>query len=360
MRHGGVEQDKFVEAYLTEIKTVRSLTGARSVSSIFFGGGTPSLMDVSTVQKLIDAVDAAWGIEQGAEITLEANPTSYESQKFFDFKQVGINRVSLGVQSLQDEALKWLGRQHSAKEAIEAVISARQIFDRVSFDLIYARQNQSLEDWARELKQAIAYHPDHLSLYQLTIEPGTAFHRLWQAGSLTQVDDDIARAQFDLTQEETEKAGLPAYEISNHAKLGEESRHNLIYWRGLDYAGIGPGAHGRIEVEGKRIATVAEKMPEAWVETVKKQGHGYIEETSLDKQEIADERLIMGLRLADGLNINRLKTNYGLIIDLKKIEHLFDLGFLTHTKNDYLCVTKIGRPVLNSLICEVASASEYG
>ena len=276
--------------------------------SIFFGGGTPSLMRPQTVQSVIDAVAANWSVEPDAEITLEANPTSVEAGRFRGYRAAGVNRLSIGVQALDDADLKALGRRHDVAEAVEAVRIAASIFPRYSFDLIYARPGQSEKAWRAELREAIKLAGEHLSLYQLTIEPETIFERLWRAGKLAIPDEDLARALFDATQEIAEDAGLPAYEVSNHARPGAESRHNLVYWRYGEYAGVGPGAHGRLITPEGRRAQATEKHPEMWLTQVESEGHGLIENAPLSAEEQGDEFLLMGLRLREGVDRARFEA----------------------------------------------------
>ncbi len=265
VRHGAIDEARFVRAFTAEIAATAARTPGRTVSTIFFGGGTPSLMQPATVGAILDAIARHWPVASDVEVTLEANPTSVEATRFRGFRAAGVNRVSLGVQALDDEALKQLGRLHSAREALAAVAIARATFDRYSFDLIYARPGQTPQAWAVELERAIAEAGEHLSLYQLTIEQETPFFALHAAGKLVTPDDDTARALYDTTQAVCAGAGLPAYEISNHARPGAECRHNLVYWRAHEYAGIGPGAHGRLDIDGTRYATATEKRPEAWL-----------------------------------------------------------------------------------------------
>src|SRR3974390_399974 len=311
VRHGGIDEARFVRAYETEIATTAERLPGRAGSSIFFGGGTPSLMQPSSVQAILDAIARHWRIAPDVEVTLEANPTSVEAARFRGYRAAGVNRVSLGVQSLDDAALKELGRLHTAQEALDAVAVARSIFERYSFDLIYARPRQSPEAWAAELKRAIAEAAEHLSLYQLTIEPNTPFFGLHKSGKLVVPDEDLARALYDQTQAICATAGLPAYEISNHARPGAECRHNLVYWRGHDYAGIGPGAHGRLTLDGRRFATETDRRPEAWLMRVEAKGSGISLEEKLTAEEIGDEFLLMGLRLAEGIDPTRYSALSG-------------------------------------------------
>ena len=272
VRQAGVDQARFVRAFESEIAATAERVPGRTVSTIFFGGGTPSLMQPATVQAILDTIAKHWSIAPDVEVTLEANPTSVEATRFRGYRSAGVNRVSLGVQALDDAALKELGRLHTAQEALDAVAVARAIFARYSFDLIYARPRQTPAAWGAELKRAIAEAAEHLSLYQLTIEQETPFFALRAAGKLAVPDDDRARDLYDLTQSICADAGLPAYEISNHARPGAECRHNLVYWRGHEYAGVGPGAHGRLNIGGRRYATETEKRPEAWLDARRSTG----------------------------------------------------------------------------------------
>src|SRR5262245_54763684 len=274
VRHGAIDEARYVAAFATELATTAARVPGRTVSTIFFGGGTPSLMQPSTVGAILDEIAKHWTVAGDLEVTLEANPTSVEATRFRGYRSAGVNRVSLGVQALDDAELKALGRLHTAQEALEAVAIARSVFDRYSFDLIYARPGQTPAAWAAELKRAIAQAAEHLSLYQLTIEADTPFFALHASGKLTTPDEDLARELYDTTQEICDAAGLSAYEISNHARAGAQCRHNLVYWRGDDYVGVGPGAHGRIVENGRRIATATEKRPESWLMRVEGFGHG--------------------------------------------------------------------------------------
>jgi putative oxygen-independent coproporphyrinogen III oxidase len=300
--HVPVEETRFAHAFAAEIATTAARIPGRTVSTIFFGGGTPSLMQPATVGAILDAIARHWSIALDVEVTLEANPTSVEATRFRGFRSAGVNRVSLGVQALDDAALKALGRLHSAQEALRAVALARSIFERYSFDLIYARPGQTPQAWAAELKCALAEAGEHLSLYQLTVEQNTPFAALYAAGKLVLPDDDRARALYDTTQAVCAGAGLPAYEISNHARPGAECRHNLIYWRTQEYAGIGPGAHGRLEIATERRATATEKLPRSWLARVESLGHGVVSDEALTREQVADEFLLMGLRLAEGID----------------------------------------------------------
>ncbi|MGB6428621.1 MAG: radical SAM family heme chaperone HemW [Methyloceanibacter sp.] len=354
VRHGGIDEGKFLAAYVSELKHFAALTPGRSVTSIFFGGGTPSLMGAATVAAILDHIAALWTVAEGAEVTLEANPTSVEADRFAGYRAAGVNRVSLGVQSLQDESLKALGRKHSSAEALAALTIAKRHFERVSFDLIYARMGQSLEDWRGELARALTHAQDHLSLYQLTIEAGTPFAARHQAGSLTIPDDDLAQQFYALTQELCDEAGLPAYEVSNHARPGSESRHNLLYWRGHDYAGVGPGAHGRISHGGGKRATSTLKSPEAWLEAVETGGHGIEQDELLTPHELADEYLLMGLRLEEGIDLKRLEAIDGRLLDGSRLRELEAHGFVRRS-GDRLKATDRGLLVLDRLILELAA-----
>jgi putative oxygen-independent coproporphyrinogen III oxidase len=355
VRHGGVDEARFVRAYQAEIATTAARVPGRTVSSIFFGGGTPSLMQPSSVQAILDCIGKHWAIASDVEVTLEANPTSVEATRFRGYRAAGVNRVSLGVQALEDAALKELGRLHTAREALDAVAVARTIFGRYSFDLIYARPRQKPEAWAAELKRAIAEAAEHLSLYQLTIEPDTPFFGLHKAGKLVVPDDDTARDLYDLTQSTCIDAGLPAYEVSNHARLGAECRHNLVYWRGDEYAGVGPGAHGRLNIDGRRYATETEKRPESWLTRVEAAGNGLIVDEKLTSSEVADEFLLMGLRLAEGIDPARFTAIAGRTLDPKRISILRDEGAVETTAKGRLRVTQSGFPVLDAVVADLAA-----
>jgi oxygen-independent coproporphyrinogen-3 oxidase len=355
VRHGGIDEARFVRAYEAEIAATAERVPGRTVSSIFFGGGTPSLMQPPSVQTILDCIGKYWTIAPGVEVTLEANPTSVEATRFRGFHTAGVNRVSLGVQALDDVALKELGRLHSAQEALDAVAVARSIFERYSFDLIYARPRQTPEAWAAELKRAIAEAAEHLSLYQLTIEPDTPFFGLHKAGKLPVPDEDLARDLYDLTQAICFNAGMPAYEISNHARPGAECRHNLVYWRGHDYAGVGPGAHGRLTIDGRRIATATEKRPEAWLMRVEEGGTGLTVDEKLTSGEAADEYLLMGLRLAEGIDPARYSALSGRALNPKRISILREEGAVETTADGRLRVTKSGFPLLDAVVADLAA-----
>ncbi|MBV9784404.1 MAG: coproporphyrinogen III oxidase [Acidisphaera sp.] len=309
-----IPQTRFRDALATELAWEAARLGRRPLRSIFFGGGTPSLMQPETVAALIADARRLFAADPDLEITLEANPTSVETARLGALRQAGVNRLSLGVQSLDAEALRRLGRQHSVAQALAALAAARETFPRVSFDLIYARPDQSVPAWRAELRRALDLGPDHLSLYQLTIEPGTAFEALHRQGALVLPDDDTAAALYAATGEEAARAGLAAYEVSNYAVPGCESRHNLAYWRYGDYAGIGPGAHGRLSLDGRLVATRRHRAPEPWADRVEHEGHGSTTEQALTPAERAREMLLMGLRLSEGIEASRFAARTGLTL----------------------------------------------
>ncbi|RAI45054.1 coproporphyrinogen III oxidase [Rhodoplanes roseus] len=355
VRHVAVDQENYARAFAAEIATTAARIGPRAVKTIFFGGGTPSLMKPATLATVLDAVAKHWTIAPDVEITLEANPTSVEAERFRGFRAAGVNRVSLGVQALDDDSLKALGRLHTAAEAMAAVATARSIFDRYSFDLIYARPGQSAPAWKQELVRAIGEAAEHLSLYQLTIEPDTPFAALENAGKLSVPGDAVARHLFDVTQEVCAAAGLPAYEVSNHARPGAECRHNLVYWRYGEYAGIGPGAHGRLDVGGKRIATATEKRPETWLAQVEASGHGLVVDETVTRPEQADEFLLMGLRLTEGIDPKRFEQIAGRPIDPARVADLLGYGFVETMPSGRLRVTRSGFPILDAVVADLAA-----
>jgi putative oxygen-independent coproporphyrinogen III oxidase len=355
VRHAAVDEYRFTRAFAAEIAATAARTPGRTVSTIFLGGGTPSLMQPSTVGAILDAIGRHWTVAPDVEVTLEANPTSVEATRFRGYRAAGVNRVSLGVQALDDDALKELGRLHTAQEALDAVAIARKAFDRYSFDLIYARPRQTPPAWAAELKRAIAEAAEHLSLYQLTIEADTPFFALHKTGKLVVPDEDAARALYDTTQEICTVAGMPAYEISNHARPGAACRHNLVYWRAHEYAGIGPGAHGRIEIDGERRATATERRPEAWLMRVESLGHGLVTDEELTREQIADEFLLMGLRLAEGIDPARYQQLSGRPLDPKRIAILHEEGAVETTPGGMLRVTQAGFPVLDAVVADLAA-----
>jgi oxygen-independent coproporphyrinogen-3 oxidase len=355
VRHAAIDEARFAAAFAREIATTAERTGAREVSSIFLGGGTPSLMQPATVGAVLDAIGKHWHVADNVEVTLEANPTSVEATRFAGYRSAGVNRVSLGVQALDDVSLKMLGRLHSAREALDAVAIARRSFERYSFDLIYARPDQTPAMWAGELRHAIDEAAEHLSLYQLTIEEGTPFYGLHQAGKLKTPDEAVARALYDVTQETCDRLGLPAYEISNHARPGAECKHNLVYWRGEEYAGIGPGAHGRLDIDGTRHAIATEKRPEAWLMRVESSGHGVVTDDLLNSEERADEFLLMGLRLAEGIDPDRYTALSGRPLDPGRIALLREEGAITVDPTGRLRVTSSGFPVLDAVVADLAA-----
>jgi putative oxygen-independent coproporphyrinogen III oxidase len=315
-------------------------------------------MKAATTAAILDHIAALWGIAPGAEITLEANPNSVEAERFAGYKAAGVNRVSVGVQSLYDDDLKKLGRLHSVAEAKTAIDIAQRTFDRVSFDLIYARSGQTPEIWRRELSEALELAGSHLSLYQLTIEPDTPFQKLFDAGKLTIPDEDVSAELYAITQELTERAGLPAYETSNHAKKGQESQHNLLYWRYGEYAGIGPGAHGRLILEDRRHATVTERNPEQWAARVEEHGHGFTEHIEVAPREAADEALLMGLRLYEGVDLEHVARIGGVKPSENKIAWLQTLGLLQRPTPKRLRAIGRGRFVLNELVRQLSGSFE--
>ena len=348
-----VDEAGWVDGIVAELDWVaQNQTDRPVVETIFFGGGTPSLMSGKSVARILEKIAALWPMANDPEITLEANPASADAARFTDYRAAGVGRVSLGVQALNDADLKKLGRLHDVAEAKAALKLAMAVFDRVSLDLIYARPDQSDAAWREELKQALAFGTDHLSLYQLTIEPETPYALLHRNGSLKIPDDDLAAGLYETTQELTQAAGLPAYEVSNHARAGQESRHNLIYWRYGDYAGVGPGAHGRANLGGQRTATAAIKLPERWRDTVSKNGHGFSELTPVSNDEAAREHLLMNLRLAEGLDLAGYEKRWGAKPDAEKIAALKNQGFLT-LDGDTLTATPSGRLLLNRVIEEL-------
>ena len=355
VRHTAIDEDRFARAFAREIETTASRVPGRDVSSIFLGGGTPSLMQPRTVGAILDAIGKHWRIADGAEVTLEANPTSVEATRFAGYRSAGVNRVSLGVQALDDASLKELGRLHTAREALDAVKIARRAFQRYSFDLIYARPGQAPEMWADELKLAIAEAAEHLSLYQLTIEEGTPFFAFHAAGKLKTPDEATARALYDVTQEVCAAHGLPAYEISNHAREGAQCRHNLVYWRAKEYAGIGPGAHGRLDIGGLRHATATEKRPETWLMRVEAGGHGVVTDDLLNSEERADEFLLMGLRLAEGIDPKRYEALSGRTLDPHRVAVLREEGAIVVDEGGRLRVTQAGFPVLDAVVADLAA-----
>ncbi|MGV8997591.1 MAG: radical SAM family heme chaperone HemW [Parvibaculaceae bacterium] len=344
-----VDQRQWADALVRELTFMRDLTGPRRVSSVFFGGGTPSLMEVSTVEAVIGAIQRLWHVDNDVEISLEANPTSVEATRFLGYRAAGVNRLSLGVQSLDDAQLKFLGRLHSADEALKAIGLAREIFPRLSFDLIYARPEQTREQWARELRLALAHTVDHLSLYQLTIEEGTAFAKLYERGAFKLPDEDDAAALYTLTGEICAENNMSAYEVSNYAAPEAECRHNLVYWRYGDYVGVGPGAHGRITTSEGRIATAGFKAPGAWLASVEAKNHGLETREMVSATEQGDEMMLMGLRLSEGVSLSRFERLAGSPLEATRLSGLVSQGLLTRD-GDTIAATADGRLVLNGVL----------
>jgi oxygen-independent coproporphyrinogen-3 oxidase len=350
-----IDEEGWADAILREMSHVAELQGADRpvLGTIFFGGGTPSLMSARSIERILDAAAQLWPSANDVEITLEANPASAEAARFADYAKAGVNRLSLGVQALNDADLRFLGRLHDVAEAKAALALAMRTFGRVSLDLIYARPGQSLEAWRNELGEALSFGTEHLSLYQLTIEPETPFATMFKRGALHLPEEDLAASFYEITQELTARAGVPAYEVSNHARPGCESRHNLLYWRYGAYAGVGPGAHGRLELSGKRIATVCERLPERWRERVARNGHGFTDISEIDKRSGAREHLLMNLRLSEGLDLKAYRTRWGSAPAAERIAALAADGFLK-LEADKLSATPRGMLVLNRVIAELA------
>jgi oxygen-independent coproporphyrinogen-3 oxidase len=348
-----VDQARWRAALLAELDHYADRTPGRTVTSIFFGGGTPSLMEPATAAAVIDRVASRWKMAPDIEITLEANPSSVEAGRFADLARAGVNRVSLGIQALDDSALAFLGRRHDAAEALAALQVAKRRFSRVSFDLIYARPGQTLDSWSAELRRALAEGTGHLSVYQLTIEEGTKFATLAARGELAMPDEETQATLYEATQAILADAGLPAYEISNHARPGAECRHNLTYWRYGDYVGVGPGAHGRLTEGGKKLATRAHRAPEIWLDRVEAHGHGAHADTPVSPAERRDELLMMGLRLTEGVSRARLRdelsADIGELVDAGALKRLMDGGFLTLDKGS-VCATAAGLQRLNAVL----------
>ncbi|MYA88533.1 MAG: coproporphyrinogen III oxidase [Boseongicola sp. SB0662_bin_57] len=341
-----IDHPRWQKAFLKEITRIREETGPRKLSSIFFGGGTPSLMAAETVASIVETAQDAWAPADDIEITLEANPTSVEADRFRAYAKAGVNRLSLGIQSLRNPDLKALGRRHTSAEAVAAYDIARSVFPRVSFDLIYARQEQTAAEWEAELAEALELGADHVSLYQLTIEPGTAFGDRHAAGRLPGLPDEgRSLDMFNITQDMTEAAGLPAYEISNHARPGEEGRHNLVYWRGGNWAGIGPGAHGRLTIDGLRIATECPSGPDRWLGAVEATGSGYSRREIVSAEDTRIEAVMAGLRLAEGVATSLLE-------EYNDINDLVNSGHLERTP-DFVRTTRKGRPLLDAILREI-------
>ncbi len=353
-----IDQDRWRAALLSELAHYAAETPGRTVASVFFGGGTPSLMEPATAAAVIDAIAGHWQTASDLEITLEANPTSVEAARFRDLHVAGVNRVSIGVQALDDDALKFLGRAHSVDEAQGAIALAQKIFPRMSFDLIYARPGQTVESWRRELAQAIAMAGGHLSLYQLTIERGTPFYAAHRRGDFTLPDEELGAALYDATQEICETRGLPAYEISNHARPGEECRHNLVYWTGGDYVGIGPGAHGRLTLGGVPVATEQIPAPANWLAAVNAQGHATRKQETVGWPARIEEMIMTGLRLRAGISRDVFLARAGLeledTLEPRRLRRLLDGGFLV-LDGDGLRTTDEGRVRLNAVLAALLS-----
>ena len=350
-----IDEAGWIDAIVRELEwTAEQQVADRPiVETIFFGGGTPSLMQGSSVGRTLDTIARLWRTANDVEVTLESNPASADATRFADYRAAGVNRLSLGVQALSDKDLKLLGRLHDVAEAKAALKLAMNNFERVSLDLIYARPDQTIEAWRRELGEALAFGTDHLSLYQLTIEPATPFFTLYKNGSLHIPDEDLAAELFEATQEMTQAAGRPAYEISNHALPGSEARHNLMYWRYGSYAGVGPGAHGRLDLGGQRIATQTEKLPERWREAVSRNGQGLIEKAVISPDDAAREHLLMNLRLAEGIDLAAYRARWNTAPAAGRIASLVEQGLLTHS-GERLAATPRGRLLLNSVISALA------
>jgi len=348
-----VDQSLWRAAFKTELAYIAEFTKGKNLSSIFFGGGTPSLMEAQTVASILADANTHWAFDDDIEITLEANPTSIEAQKFQDFKAAGINRVSVGVQSLNDDALQFLGREHNAREAVRALEIAQKTFDRFSFDLIYARPDQTLKEWEEELSRAIDLSKGHISLYQLTIEQGTPFYIQHNRGDFKIPETDLAADLYELTNKIMADANMPAYEVSNYAAEGHQSKHNMIYWRYDDYAGVGPGAHGRVTVDGAKYATRTHRAPDIWLERNKAQGHGYHAFEKLDAAQSFEECFMMGMRIAEGVSIEKLEhlsgKKFADIFTSDKINSLAQEGLIIVTQT-HIKPTQKGMQRLNSIM----------
>ncbi|GGE08935.1 coproporphyrinogen III oxidase [Aureimonas endophytica] len=353
VRHQPVDQARYAAAFARELTAMAARSRGETVTSVFFGGGTPSLMRPETVGAILEAIAANWTVAPDAEVTLEANPSSVEAERFLGYRAAGVNRVSLGVQALNEADLKRLGRLHGIAEALRAIGLAREIFPRLSFDLIYARPGQSLAAWEAELNQAIDLAADHLSLYQLTIEEGTPFHALRAAGKLKVPDGELSADLYEATQSITRRRGLPAYEISNHAAPGAESRHNLTYWRYGLYAGVGPGAHGRLKGPGGRHAIATERHPETWLRMVEDWETGIVTDDLLTPAEEADELLLMGLRLSEGIDLTRWRRLAGRDIDRASEADLAQHGMIERLGPDRIRATPAGMMVLDAVVADL-------
>nr|WP_186399728.1 radical SAM family heme chaperone HemW [Stappia sp. P2PMeth1] len=355
VRHAGIDQPRFAAAFERELAYFAARTRGRRVESIFLGGGTPSLMLPATVGRVLDAIAGLWEISPTVEVSMEANPSSVEAERFRGYRAAGVNRLSLGVQSLRDADLRRLGRLHDADQARAAIGIARSTFERISFDLIYARPDQDAAAWRAELEEAIGLAADHLSLYQLTIEQGTPYFELHRAGKLVVPDPDTAADLYDLTQEICARHGMPAYEVSNHAVPGAECRHNLVYWRYGDYVGVGPGAHGRLTGGNGKFATATERHPETWLAAVEARGEGLMEDVSLTREEQGDEFLLMGLRLVEGVDLARFEAISDRRTDPRRVADLVEHGMVERLGGTRMRVTPAGLLVLDAVVADLAS-----
>jgi oxygen-independent coproporphyrinogen-3 oxidase len=351
-----IDESGWVQGILRELTHVATLHGRNRpiVQTIFFGGGTPSLMSGNAAGTVLSAIARQWPMANDVEVTLESNPASADAARFADYRAAGVNRLSLGVQALNDADLRMLGRLHDTKEAMRALGFAQRTFERVSLDLIYARPGQTVAAWREELSEALSFDTGHLSLYQLTIEQATPFAALHRSGALQIPDEDRAAELYEATQELAESAGVPAYEISNHARPGAEARHNLLYWRYGAYAGVGPGAHGRLDLDGKRFATSTERLPERWHERVSREGHGLVEMAGIAPDDAAREHLLMNLRLAEGIDLAAYRARWEKAPDPARIRDLVDAGLLT-LEGERLTATSRGRLLLNRVIAALAN-----
>lgn len=348
-----IDEDAWAAALCRELDHYRQLSGPHVITSVFFGGGTPSLMHAGTTDRVLNRIAQNWSVDQNVEITLEANPTSVEARKFVDFSSAGVNRVSLGIQALNDNDLKALGREHSAREAKDAIALSQKYFSRSSYDLIYGRMGQSLQSWQDELTEAIAMAADHLSLYQLTIERGTAFYHAHKKGRIILPEEEVSADMYEVTQQVCQAHGLPAYEVSNHSRHGEESRHNLTYWTYGNYIGVGPGAHGRLVIEGQKYALAQDRSPEKWLHNVKDFGHATAEKEPLSPLMMAEEMVMMGLRLTRGVDLIHFEKIIGQkiekFIDPDYLQRLFELDYM-EKDGHHLRATARGMPLLNGLL----------
>ncbi len=355
VRHQPIDQPRYLAAFRRELAYFATKTPGRQVGTVFIGGGTPSLMEPDTVGGILEAIAEHWAVSRDVEITLEANPSSVEAKRFAGYRDAGVNRVSLGIQALNDPDLRSLGRLHDVESALNALEIAKNTFDRISFDLIYARPRQSVAAWREELERALKHAADHLSLYQLTIERDTPFYDLHQAGKLPVPSHDEGADFYEVTQELCDRHGLPAYEISNHAQPGAECRHNLLYWRYGDYAGVGPGAHGRIDIDNHRYATATEKNPEKWLNAVESEGHGMTVRDRLNDEETGDEYLLMALRMVEGVDFVRYRALSGREIDPDKVDELISYGLVARLGNRRIRATRDGFFVLDALVADLAA-----